>query len=147
MEVFRAGLLPLADVATPNLAEAQSLSGIEVTSLEQMKAAADKIMMLGCASVLVTGGHLEGPEVFDVLCSEETLETMVAPRLHASHTHGTGCTLSTAIATFMAQGFDLREACYMAREFVREAMIHAPGFGQGNGPLNHQFASLIENPN
>jgi hydroxymethylpyrimidine/phosphomethylpyrimidine kinase len=109
-----------------------------------MKAAADKLMALGPQSVLVTGGHLEGSEVLDVLCSAESLEIMSAPRIDTMSSHGTGCTLSSAIATFLAQKFELREAVNMARDFVREAMRNASGFGQGNGPLNHQYADQIE---
>lgn len=144
MERLRAGLLPLADVVTPNIAEATALTGHEIACLDDMKVAADKLLSLGCQAVLLTGGHLPGSDVFDVLASQESLEVMIAARIESTNTHGTGCTLSAALTTFLAQGFDLREAASQAREFVREAIEHAPGFGSGHGPLNHQYATQIE---
>jgi len=139
MSLVRAGLVPIADVITPNIPEAEALTGMTIGSLEDMKVAADKLMGLGPQAVFLTGGHLEGPEIFDVLTSEESIEIMTSSRIETTSTHGTGCTLSAAIATFLAQKFDLREAVTMARDFVREAMENASGFGQGTGPLNHQF--------
>ncbi|TNE58773.1 MAG: bifunctional hydroxymethylpyrimidine kinase/phosphomethylpyrimidine kinase [Alphaproteobacteria bacterium] len=144
---FKTLLLPLSDVVTPNVPEAMALSGFEVSDVEGMKRAADKLLELGAETVLVTGGHLEGAQVFDVLATQETLEVMMSPRLKSTSTHGTGCALSSALVTLLAQGFSISEAVTQAREYVHEAIANAPGFGKGQGPLNHNFMFLIEDPN
>lgn len=129
-------LIPLATLVTPNVPEAEALTGRTIIDLDGQKAAADALLGLGCDAVLVKGGHLEGETLFDVLATQETMQAFSSPRIETRHTHGTGCTLASAIAALLAQGFELSLAVETARDYVHEAIRTAPGFGQGNGPLN-----------
>ncbi len=130
-------LLPFATILTPNLPEAEVLAGMAIGSVAQMHHAADVLLTLGVPAVLLKGGHLPGDEVVDVLATPEGVEEFSAPRIVTRHTHGTGCTLASAIATGLAQGMNLRAAVIRARAYVRAAIATAPGFGHGHGPLNH----------
>ncbi|HWK46075.1 MAG TPA: bifunctional hydroxymethylpyrimidine kinase/phosphomethylpyrimidine kinase [Stellaceae bacterium] len=130
-------LIPLATVLTPNLPEAAVLTGGAIDDLADMCRAAEALLTLGASAVLVKGGHLEGPVVRDVLATSAGVEVFEAPRIDSRHTHGTGCTLASAIATGLAQHLDLRAAVTRARAYVREAIRQAPGYGKGHGPLNH----------
>lgn len=134
---MKRALIPLATLVTPNAPEAEALTGRRIVDLDSQKAAADALLGLGCEAVLIKGGHIAGGTIFDVLATQETLEVMSSPRLETPHTHGTGCTLASAIATFLAQGAELRDAVEAARDYVHEAIRTAPGFGKGHGPLNH----------
>jgi len=133
---LRDRLLPLADVVTPNIPEAEALTGLRITSLRDMHAAAIRLVELGARAALVKGGHLEGPAI-DVLWDGAHAIELAAPRIDSRHTHGTGCTLSSAIAARLAQGDDLMDACQAAKRYVTEAIAQAPGLGQGHGPLQH----------
>jgi hydroxymethylpyrimidine/phosphomethylpyrimidine kinase len=130
-------LLLRATVLTPNLAEAQALTGMEIRDLDAMKHAAEMMLSLGAQAVLLKGGHLEGDVVRDVLVGPEGLDVLEGERIPSRHTHGTGCTLASAIATGIAQGMTVRHAVVRARAYVREAIASAPGYGRGHGPLNH----------
>ena len=131
-------LLPLASVVTPNLPEAEVLTGIYPDSQHRIRNAAMAFKMLGVNSVLFKGGHGEGVIVRDVLWSGGDFIDFDAPRQNTLHTHGTGCTLATAIACGLAQGRDLPDAVARAHVFVQTAIRTAPGLGQGYGPLNHK---------
>lgn len=137
IHMVRQHFLLHAFIATPNIAEAELLTGMEIHSLNDMKLAAESMITLGCQSVLVKGGHFEGDTLYDVLFSEEGLEVFEDTRIDTPHTHGTGCTLASAIAVGLAQKMTLRDALVRARAYVREAILTAPGFGKGHGPLNH----------
>lgn len=130
-------LLLLATVMTPNVPEAEALTGMEITSSDSFEHAAEILLTLGAKAVLLTGGHLMEAEIRDVLATPDGLEVFQGPRLETRHTHGTGCTLASALATGLAQGLSLRDAVLRARAYVFEAICTAPGFGQGHGPLNH----------
>jgi hydroxymethylpyrimidine/phosphomethylpyrimidine kinase len=130
-------LVPLATLLTPNLPEAEVLTGLDIASEDAMRRAADALIQLGAPAVLLKGGHLPGDEVVDLLATEGGVELFRAPRIVTRHTHGTGCTLASAIATGLAQGMTLREAVTRGRAYVRAAIAAAPGFGRGHGPLNH----------
>ncbi len=134
---LKRSLLPHATLLTPNLPEAEILAGFAIHSLDDMRAAAEQLLTLGVPAVLLKGGHLPGAEVFDLLATEQGVETFRAPRIDTRHTHGTGCTLASAIATGLAQGLGLRDAVLRARAYLRRAMQQAPGLGGGHGPLNH----------
>lgn len=136
---LKRALIPLATLITPNAPEASALTGRRIETLEDQKAAADALIGLGCEAVLIKGGHIPGETIFDVLAMEETIEVMSSPRIDTPNTHGTGCTLASAIAAFLAQGADLREAVEAARDYVHMAILTAPGFGKGHGPLNHAW--------
>ncbi len=136
LEELRTRLLPLAALVTPNLEEAALLTGSEVTTLEQMKQAAETIHAMGPAAVLVKGGHLDGACV-DVLFDGHTHHLFEGSRIDTEHTHGTGCTLSATIATLLGRGLALRDAIEQARQFLRAALRSARPLGSGCGPVNH----------
>ncbi|HEV2676633.1 MAG TPA: bifunctional hydroxymethylpyrimidine kinase/phosphomethylpyrimidine kinase [Aliidongia sp.] len=130
-------LLPRTTVLTPNLPEAEALLGLTIGDLDGMKRAAGILLGLGPAAVLLKGGHLPGDMVHDVLADRSGIRIFSAPRIPSHHTHGTGCTLASALATGLGAGRPLAEAVARAREYVREAIRAAPGFGRGHGPLGH----------
>lgn len=130
-------LFPLATVITPNLPEAEALVGRPVPDLPAMREAAASLLQLGAAAVLLKGGHLLGDILTDLLVTAGGCEEMVAQRIDTRHTHGTGCTLASAIAAGLAQGLGLSAAVHRARDYVQRAIATAPGFGGGHGPLNH----------
>ncbi len=133
---FLEHMVPRASLLTPNLPEAAALAGIEITGPDQMRAAAERIVRLGAKAVLVKGGHLAGDAV-DLLLAGGEWHEFPAPRIDTPHTHGTGCTLSAAIAAGLAQGTPLVEAVRRAKVFVSEAIRTSPRLGAGAGPLNH----------
>ncbi|MFM7260616.1 MAG: bifunctional hydroxymethylpyrimidine kinase/phosphomethylpyrimidine kinase [bacterium] len=129
-------LLPLADIVTPNLHEAARLIGRRVDRAEDMEPAARLIESMGPRHVLVKGGHLvEGAG--DLLLSDGVVRMFPSERLASMSTHGTGCTLAAAIAARLARGESVVDAVDGARRYVREAIAHAPGLGQGCGPIDH----------
>jgi len=137
LDVLKQRLLPRATVAMPNLPEAEALVGNPINDLSDMREAAAAILALGARAVLLKGAHLPGEMVVDVLATPDWVEELAAPRIATRHTHGTGCTLASAVAAGLAQGLDLRMAVHRGRAFVRAAIAAAPAFGAGNGPLNH----------
>ena len=130
-------LLPRAAVLTPNLPEAEVLTGLRIRNAEDMPAAARALLAMGARAVLLKGGHLEGPRVLDLLATAEGIHGFEGERVATRHTHGTGCTLASAVATGLAQGLALREAVARARAYVLAAIKAAPGYGAGHGPLDH----------
>ncbi|HEY2026278.1 MAG TPA: bifunctional hydroxymethylpyrimidine kinase/phosphomethylpyrimidine kinase [Gemmatimonadaceae bacterium] len=131
-------LFPLATLVTPNLAEASLLIGEPVTSPAGMEEAARTIVdRLGASAALVKGGHLAGDVLVDVLYDGRSSQRFVHERIATTSTHGTGCTLSAAIAARLAVGASLTDAVESALDFVRRAIATAPGLGAGHGPLNH----------
>ncbi|HUD60057.1 MAG TPA: bifunctional hydroxymethylpyrimidine kinase/phosphomethylpyrimidine kinase [Acetobacteraceae bacterium] len=137
LAMLRRRLLPLACLITPNLPEAEALAGMTIADVAAMHHAARAIMGLGVPAVLLKGGHLPGEQVVDLLATVDGVEEFAAPRIASRHTHGTGCTLASAVAAGLAQGLGLRDAVVNARAYVRAAIAAAPGFGAGHGPLNH----------
>ena len=137
VSAVRDELLPLAAVVTPNWPEAVLLTGVREASIRGMGIAARAIFDAGAAAVLVKGGHLGGDEVVDLLWDGDSQRLFRGPRIDTRHTHGTGCTLSAAIAAGLARGAPLLEAVGAAVAWVREAIAGAPGLGAGSGPLNH----------
>jgi hydroxymethylpyrimidine/phosphomethylpyrimidine kinase len=130
-------LIPRATLITPNLPEAEALCGLPIPDAAAMPAAAQAMLKLGPRAVLLKGGHLPGEQLVDLLCDAQGSESFTSSRLHTRSTHGTGCTLASAIATGLAFGLPLHEAVVQARAYVRKAIETAPGFGHGHGPLNH----------
>jgi hydroxymethylpyrimidine/phosphomethylpyrimidine kinase len=131
-------LLPLAAVVTPNLHEARILTGRDVASLEDMRSAARALVGMGAGAALLKGGHLDGDAV-DLLWDGAEERIWRKPRLSTRHTHGTGCTLSAAVAAGLARGLPLGEATDRAVRWVAKAIETAPGLGAGHGPVNHFF--------
>lgn len=130
-------LWPMASVATPNIPEAELLAGMTIADLEGMRRAASALLAGGARAVVLKGGHLAGDTVVDLLATSAGIEAFAAPRIATRHTHGTGCTLASAIAAGLAQGMALRDSVLRARAYVRAAIATAPGLGAGAGPLNH----------
>ncbi|MDJ0389884.1 bifunctional hydroxymethylpyrimidine kinase/phosphomethylpyrimidine kinase [Roseomonas sp. E05] len=137
VETLKRRLLPFASIITPNLPEAEVLAGMPVGSVEAMREAAGRLLALGVPAVLLKGGHLPGTRLVDLLATPEGVETFESERIETPHTHGTGCTLASAIAAGLAQGLGLRGAVARARAYVQAALRTAPGLGKGHGPLNH----------
>ncbi len=131
-------MVPLATVLTPNIPEAEVLSGMKILTEGDMIEAARKIGELGAKAVLVKGGHADVERIVDILWRHDgDIEGFEADRIPSENNHGTGCSLASAIATGLSQGMGLSDAVARARAFVREAIRTAPDFGKGNGPLNH----------
>jgi hydroxymethylpyrimidine/phosphomethylpyrimidine kinase len=137
VEVLKRLLISRALVLTPNLPEAEILSGMSIGSAAEMLRAGEHLLMLGCRAVLVKGGHLSGETVSDVLVTVTGARVWENPRLATRHTHGTGCTLASAIAAGVSQGLDVEHAVDRARSYVHRAIAEAPGLGRGHGPLDH----------
>ena len=136
--VLRKRLLPLATLLTPNLPEAEELTGLRVNSLEGMREAALRIGELGCRAVLVKGGHLpDGACAIDLLLDCGQFHEFPSERIDTRHTHGTGCTYSAAITALLAMGMNIPDAVGRAKSFVFRAIQTAPGLGAGSGPVNH----------
>ena len=137
VEAIRRELVPQAHVVTPNVPEAEVLAGMAIRSLDEMREAGRRILSMGPRVVLVKGGHLEAAESIDVMCMPDRCEELRSSRIDTVHTHGTGCTLASAIAANLALGYPDRQAISHAKEYVLAAIRHAPGIGGGHGPLGH----------
>ena len=133
---IRTRLFPLATIVTPNVFEAEALTGRSIATLDDQRAAARALLDLGPRAVLVKGGHMAGPAI-DVLSDGRDTIELRAERIDTPHTHGTGCTLSSAIAARLALGDDLIAATRAAKTYVTQAIAQAPGLGRGHGPLQH----------
>ena len=130
-------LFPHCFLLTPNGPEAEALLGTPVRTVAQAREAARRLVELGPKHVLVKGGHLEGPDVVDVLCAHGVLHELRGPRVASPHTHGTGCTGSAAITARLAMGASVEDAVAGAWEWLKEALRHPPDVGGGIGPVNH----------
>ncbi len=139
-------LLPRAAVVTPNLPEAEALTGAPVADVAGMHRAAERLLRLGAAAVLLKGGHLPSERLTDLLATPHGTTAFEQARVATRHTHGTGCTLASALAAGLAQGMDLPGAVTRARRYVRAAIETAPGLGAGHGPLNHLAWTAVSRP-
>ena len=135
--VMRDRLLPLSRVITPNIPEAETLLGMEIGTLDAMKRAAELLMKKGASAVLIKGGHMTGKVLTDVLLDDDGFHLFENERVETVHTHGTGCTMASAIAAGIAQDMPLPAAVERAQAYVAAAIRGAPGFGQGHGPIDH----------
>jgi hydroxymethylpyrimidine/phosphomethylpyrimidine kinase len=140
IEALKTQLLPHAFLLTPNLDEAEMLTGLEVRDIAGMRAAATRLLDMGLQAVLIKGGHLAG-EPIDLLLYQGEWTEFAAPRIHTRHTHGTGCTYSAAITALLAANVDLRSAVARAKRYISEGIRTNPQLGAGNGPLNHHARS------
>ena len=127
-------LLPRATLITPNIPEAEVLTGLRITTVAEMRAAATALLASGVQAVVIKGGHLDGPAV-DVYADAFGIEELIAERIATPHTHGTGCTFSSAVAARLALGDPLKTAVHHAKAYVRLAIERAPKLGHGHGPL------------
>ncbi|CUO21587.1 MULTISPECIES: bifunctional hydroxymethylpyrimidine kinase/phosphomethylpyrimidine kinase [Clostridium] len=131
-------LIPMAYIITPNTLEAEEISGMNIETVDDMREVGEKILELGPKYVLMKGGHLEGDAV-DVLIGKDTFEIFKQERLDRKNTHGTGCTLSSAITSHLALGYDIKEAVRLSKEYITEAIRHSFDIGKGVGPVNHFY--------
>ncbi len=138
VETLAGELFPLALVITPNLHEAEALTGIRVENADQMRKAAGKLKEFGPQYVVIKGGHLAGTPM-DLLFDGTAFREYANVRCHTPHTHGTGCTFASAIAAFLARGFSVEEAVGKAKEYVTGAIRHGLPLGRGHGPVHHFF--------
>jgi hydroxymethylpyrimidine/phosphomethylpyrimidine kinase len=134
---LKAELLEQAYLVTPNIPEAEALSGLEIRTEDDRREAARRIAGLGARSVVITGGHLPTDDITDLLLSGGAFEEFRMSRVPGRHTHGTGCTFSAAVTARLALGDQLRDAIVAAQQYVADAIRHAPGLGRGHGPMNH----------
>ena len=130
-------LIARADILTPNLPEAEILCGTTIETPAEMRAAGESLLPLGCRAVLVKGGHLSTATLTDVLVTAHGVRVWESPRLDTRHTHGTGCSLASAIAAGLAQRMEVEDAVGRARTYVQRAIAGAPGLGRGHAPLDH----------
>lgn len=133
----RSLMIPRAALLTPNAPEAAALTGLTVETTDDLRRAGEALLALGARAVLMKGGHVAGERVVDVLMTSAGETTFEGDRIETRHTHGTGCTLASACAAGLAKGLKLEEAVAQAWNYVHEAMLRAPGFGAGHGPLDH----------
>lgn len=142
-ESLKNELLPLANLLTPNLPEAERLSGISLEAGDEgdIEKAAQKILTLGPGAVLIKGGHSDNPDSStDILVDRHGSRYYTAPRLEARHTHGTGCSLSSALAALLARGFSLEQAVLRAKAYINEGITHGLAIGDGCGPIHHFYS-------
>ncbi|MFL6450388.1 MAG: bifunctional hydroxymethylpyrimidine kinase/phosphomethylpyrimidine kinase [Bryobacteraceae bacterium] len=136
-------LLQYAALVTPNIPEAEALTGLAIHSEYEMIAAGRRILEFGCGAVLVKGGHSEGGDAVDILATGGSIERFSRPRIQTRNTHGTGCTFSAAITACLAKGASLTVAVATAKEYIQAAIESAVPLGSGIGPLNH-FANVVD---
>lgn len=149
VDAVRTELIPRASLVTPNLAEAAKLTGQTIArSVEEMSEQGRMVLALGCGAVLVKGGHAPGAEAIDVLVQRAGVRHYAGAWVDTEHTHGTGCTLSAAIAALIATGASLEEAVGRAKAYVRQGLEHGrtQGVGRGHGPLDHLYAIRRSQP-
>lgn len=143
IEALKEYLIPQADIITPNLPETELLLGREVKSQNLLEQSAVELASLGCSNILIKGGHLEGNESDDLLYlgDEKRSVVMTGKRVETSNTHGTGCTLSSAVASFLAKGKGIEEAVYLGKEYTTGAIIDGADYriGHGHGPVHHFY--------
>ena len=139
VDALKAELVPLAFLLTPNAPEAERLANVAVESVDGQRRAAERLLRAGATNVLIKGGHIGGDQIVDLLATDQGELFFESARIETNNTHGTGCTLASAIAALIAQGKSLPDAVEQARAYVLEAIRHAPGFGKGHGPLDHAW--------
>ncbi|MGL5616610.1 MAG: bifunctional hydroxymethylpyrimidine kinase/phosphomethylpyrimidine kinase [Sarcina sp.] len=137
-EALISELIPMATIVTPNIPEAEEIVNMKIENVDDMKVAADKIKKLGPKYVLMKGGHLKG-EAIDLLVGENFCEVYKSERINRKNTHGTGCTLSSAITAYLALGNDMKDSVKLAKEYITEAIRYSFDIGHGIGPVHHFY--------
>ncbi|WP_233004865.1 bifunctional hydroxymethylpyrimidine kinase/phosphomethylpyrimidine kinase [Exiguobacterium aurantiacum] len=137
VDALKTSLLPLATVVTPNVPEAEVLTGLTIRSFNDRLEAARRMLAYGVRAVILKGGHLEGESAEDLIMTESEVFLLSAPRIQTSDTHGTGCTFSAALTAEIAKGRSIMEAAVTAKRFIQSAITHGLEIGAGHGPTNH----------
>ena len=135
---LRTQLIPLATVVTPNIPEAEELTGLKIRTGEDIEKAARRMIEMGARAVVIKGGHLKGPAV-DLFFDGKNARVLIAPRIRTKNTHGTGCTFSAAIAAYLARGEDLESAVQAAKKYITTAIRAGFSVGAGHGPVHHFY--------
>jgi hydroxymethylpyrimidine/phosphomethylpyrimidine kinase len=138
LSTLKERIIPLADILTPNIPEAEVITGHTITSHQDMIRAARSIHRLGASAVLIKGGHLEG-DAFDLLFDGTRDFTFSTKRINTKNTHGTGCTLSSAITAYLAKGYSTYDSVRLAKDYITTAIEHSLPIGKGHGPTNHFY--------
>ena len=140
-------LLPLSNLVTPNIPEAEVLTGYSISTRQDMVRAGKKILNMGPKNVLIKGGHLKNKMIFDILVTKKGIKIFSKRKIKTKNTHGTGCTLSSALATCLSQKKSLIQSCKISLKYVDQAIASAPCYGKGFGPLNHLVSFNLKNKN
>tara|TARA_B100001109_G_scaffold250569_1_gene243883 strand:+ start:791 stop:1603 length:813 start_codon:yes stop_codon:yes gene_type:complete len=142
IEMIKSKLINKVSLITPNIPEAQILTKTNINTTNDMIIAGRKLLKIGAKNVLIKGGHLNSKYVFDIFINKKEFKIFKSKRINSKNTHGTGCTLSSAIATYFSCGKTLKKSCSMAINYVNHSIKAGPKFGRGHGPINH--LSVIE---
>ena len=142
--VMKKKLIKKVDLITPNIPEAEILTKMKIKSIFDMKDAAKILLDLGAKNVLIKGGHLRSETLKDIFVNKKEIVIFTNKKIKTKNTHGTGCTLSTAIATYYGCGKTLKKSCELGIRYVNNAIRTRPNFGKGNGPINHLNSFIIE---
>ena len=137
INLIRVKLIKRVTLITPNIPEAEILTGVKIKNKNDMIVAANKLINFGAKNVLIKGGHLKSKKVEDIFLSKSDLKIFVSSRYNTRNTHGTGCTLSSAITTFFSCGKPIKKACELGIKYVNSAILTKPNYGKGHGPINH----------
>jgi hydroxymethylpyrimidine kinase/phosphomethylpyrimidine kinase len=144
IQILKKKLIKRVSLITPNIPEAEILTGIKIRSREDMIFAGNKLLNLGAKNVLIKGGHLKSKKVEDIFLSKKDLKVFYSLRHKTKNTHGTGCTLSSAITTLFSCGKSLKKACELGIKYVNFAILSNPNYGKGHGPINHLNSMKIQ---
>ena len=144
IRVLKKNLIKKVFLITPNIPEAEILSGIKISNKEDMIFAANKLLDLGAKNVLIKGGHLKSKKVEDIFLNKKDFKVFYSLRHKTKNTHGTGCTLSSAITTFFSCGKSLKKACELGIKYVNSAILTNPKYGKGHGPINHLISMNLK---
>ena len=137
VQLMKKKLLKKVFLITPNIPEAEILTGIKIKNQNDMILAANELIKLGVPNVLVKGGHLKSKKVYDIFVNKKEIKAFSNRRINTKNTHGTGCTLSTAITSFFSCGKTLKRSCELGIKYVNSAILTNPRIGRGHGPINH----------
>ena len=145
IKFLKKNLINKVSLITPNIPEAEVLTGIKINNKEDMILAANKLINFGAKNVLIKGGHLNFKKVEDIFLNKSGYKIFNSTRYNTKNTHGTGCTLSTAITTFFSCGKSIKKACELGIKYVNSAILTNPNYGKGHGPINHLNSIKIKN--
>ena len=145
IKILKKELIKKVDLITPNIPEAEVLTEMKINTVEDMILAANKLIVLGAKNVLIKGGHLNKKKLFDIFLSKKDFEIFESKKFITKNTHGTGCTLSSAVTTFYSCGKSIKKSCELAIKYVNSAIKSNPKLGKGHGPINHLNSILVRN--
>ena len=137
IQILKKKLIKQVTLITPNIPEAEVLTGVKIKNKKDIILAANKLINLGAKNVLIKGGHLKSKTVEDIFLNKSDFKIFVSSRHNTKNTHGTGCTLSSAITTFFSCGKSIKKACDLGIKYVNSAILTNPKYGKGHGPINH----------